>query len=287
MTSRVLAPASFALGAYAERKGYVEAALETARSLDPNLRRGLDALFGARVAVESAEEVVQSVVDVGASAGAVVASGARDWFGGLAGRARDASVGALGGGRAVVKTDGGLKGTSVMSARGVFLVGALTGFVVVYAYGPERCMAAARRAARRVKEACDDTLERMMVVLERAFSVETRMAIEGALVNAGRAIEPVLKSSQENLLALLEQSKGATSEVAGKISKVAVDVREKYLVVAIDAVSTRAKESYVVVLDAAGLAKTRMAPFVESARRRAREFVAGVVDVIKASLKSQ
>ena len=287
MTSRVLAPASFALGAYAERKGYVEAALESARSLDPNLRRGLDALFGAREAVESAEEVVQSVVDAGASAGAVVASGARDWFGGLAGRARDASVGALGGGRTVVKTDGGVRGTSLMSARGVFLVGALTGFVVVYAYGPERCAAAARRAARRVKEAYGETLERVRAVLERAFSVETRMAIEGAFMNAGRVIEPVLKSSQENLFALLEQSKGATSEVAGKLSKVAVDVREKYLVTAVDVVSSRAKESYVVVLDAASRAKTRVVPLVESAGRRAREFVAGVVDALKASLKSQ
>ncbi len=48
MTTRIIAPVgAFALGAYAENRGYVDAALRKAREMDPTIRTGVDALFGA------------------------------------------------------------------------------------------------------------------------------------------------------------------------------------------------------------------------------------------------
>ena len=48
MTTRIIAPVgAFALGAYAENRGYVDAALRKAREMDPTIRTGVDALFAA------------------------------------------------------------------------------------------------------------------------------------------------------------------------------------------------------------------------------------------------
>ena len=48
MTTRIIAAVgAFALGAYAENRGYVDAALRKAREMDPTIRTGVDALFAA------------------------------------------------------------------------------------------------------------------------------------------------------------------------------------------------------------------------------------------------
>lgn len=288
MTTRVLVPAAaFAAGAYSENVGYIARALDFARSLDPNLSKGVDALFGDGATLNplaSTPDVSGDVAVAASKASAIAREGVRDALRGLVGGARDAGRAALGG--SMRKSGAGVEGdvttvkTPVIGMKGLFLVGAIAGFAVVYAYGPERCERAARRVTQKVRKGVEDAKARARAIVERVFTLETRNAIEGALVSAHGAIKPVLKSSADNLVALLEQSKGATTEVAGKISNLIVDVREKYLVV----VTAKAKESYGIVLDAGVRARDAVAPTVDKYRRRAREFFAGVYDVIRASL---
>ena len=62
MTTRIIAPVgAFALGAYAENRGYVDAALRKAREMDPTIRTGVDALFAAICEGDDVERVEEAL----------------------------------------------------------------------------------------------------------------------------------------------------------------------------------------------------------------------------------
>jgi hypothetical protein len=306
MTTRLLAPVgAFALGAYAENRGYVDAALRKARDVDPNVSAGVDALFAA---VRDGERAVTSAVE-GAGAENAIEAAMRTMRETLAtmtaplfatsGREAEATLGG-GAGRSVEEGVIGEKVTSVvrgvrvptLGVREMFIAGALTGMVVAYAYGPERCAAAARRVYARCVEAVNDARAYVEAKMDEFLSLEFREAIEEtidglkeALQGAQKQLEPLLKSSSDNLFALAAKSKETTTAYAGKVTAFVGDLNEKYLNEAVTIVRARAIEGF----QSAKSAAKSVAPALDAARRHAREFLAAIRDGLVApkSDKSQ
>lgn len=291
MATRVAAPAAtFALGAASQQKyGYVDVALDYARRSDPSVASYVDALFGR-----------PATVDRVASDAATRDGVASAWR-----AARETATRALGG-TTTPTTLGGARATGEKAAtatraattmamptigvRGYFIAGALTGCAVAYALGPERC----KRCARRAVEKCEDAARRAMAVvrraIERALSDDVRAAVEDAIARCRDAIEgvgpklaPMLKSSTENLHALLETSKERGAAYTDKMTAFVGDINDKYVAVAASAIKARAIDGYAVAR--VGLRDVVDKSFVgfDAARRRAREFLATVVDAIKPS----
>lgn len=298
MATRVVVPATtFALGAASQRQfGYVDVALDYARRSDPSVASYVDAMFGR--ASDSARTVADAVTRApSASASDGVAAA---WT-----RARETATKALGGtttpttlGGARATTERAARTTSARSTtmmpkiglRGYFIAGAVTGCAVAYALGPERC----KRAARRCVDKCEDAMKRAMAIVadafERVFSDDVRAAMEDAISRCrdaiggvGPKLAPMLKSSTENLHALLETSVERTTACTGKMTAFVGDFSEKYVAVAASAIKARAIDGYAVAR--VGFRDVVDKSFVgfDAARRRAREFLATVVDAIKPS----
>lgn len=306
MTTRIIAPVgAFALGAYAENRGYVDAALRKAREVDPTIRTGVDALFAA---VRDGERAVTTTVESAGSENAIE-SAVRTMRETLAtmtaplfatsGREAEATLGG-GAGRAAeeavigekVRSAGGGVRMPTLGVREMFIAGALTGMVVAYAYGPERCAAAAKRAYARCVEAVNDARAYVEAKMDEFFSLEFREAIEEtidglkeAFDGAQKQLEPLLKSSSDNLFALAAKGKEATSAYAGKLTAFVGDLNENYLNDAVTVVRARAIEGF----QSAKSAAKSLAPALDAARRHAREFLAAIRDGLVApkSDKSQ
>lgn len=179
-----------------------------------------------------------------------------------------------------------------LGVREMFIAGALTGMVVAYAYGPERCAAAAKRAYARCVEAVNDARAYVEAKMDEFFSLEFREAIEEtidglkeAFDGAQKQLEPLLKSSSDNLFALAAKGKEATSAYAGKLTAFVGDLNENYLNDAVTVVRARAIEGF----QSAKSAAKSLAPALDAARRHAREFLAAIRDGLVApkSDKSQ
>ena len=179
-----------------------------------------------------------------------------------------------------------------LGVREMFIAGALTGMVVAYAYGPERCAAAAKRAYARCVEAVNDARAYVETKMDEFFSLEFREAIEEtidglkeAFDGAQKQLEPLLKSSSDNLFALAAKGKEATSAYAGKLTAFVGDLNENYLNDAVTVVRARAIEGF----QSAKSAAKSLAPALDAARRHAREFLAAIRDALVApkSDKSQ
>ena len=305
MTTRIIAPVgAFALGAYAENRAYVDAALRKAREMDPTIRTGVDALLGAMrddaravTTVESAgsENAIESamrtmretLVTMTAPLFATSGREAEATLGGGAGRGADETV--LG---EKVRSAGGGVRMPTLGVREMFIAGALTGMVVAYAYGPERCAAAAKRAYARCVQAVNDARAYVEMKMDEFFSLEFREAIEEtidglkeAFDGAQKQLEPLLKSSSDNLFALAAMGKEATSAYAGKLTAFVGDLNENYLNDAVTVVRARAIEGF----QSAKSAAKSLAPALDAARRHAREFLAAIRDGLVApkSDKSQ
>jgi len=306
MTTRIIVPVgAFALGAYAENRGYVDAALRKAREVDPTIRTGVDALFAA---VRDGERAVTTTVESAGSENAIE-SAVRTMRETLAtmtaplfatsGREAEATLGG-GAGRAAeeavigekVRSAGGGVRMPTLGVREMFIAGALTGMVVAYAYGPERCAAAAKRAYARCVEAVNDARAYVEAKMDEFFSLEFREAIEEtidglkeAFDGAQKQLEPLLKSSSDNLFALAAKGKEATSAYAGKLTAFVGDLNENYLNDAVTVVRARAIEGF----QSAKSAAKSLAPALDAARRHAREFLAAIRDGLVApkSDKSQ
>lgn len=306
MTTRIIAPVgAFALGAYAENRGYVDAALRKAREMDPTIRTGVDALFaamrddaravtttvesaGSENAIESAMRTMrETLATMTAPLFATSGREAEATLGGGAGRGADETV--LG---EKVRSAGGGVRMPTLGVREMFIAGALTGMVVAYAYGPERCAAAAKRAYARCVEAVNDARAYVEMKMDEFFSLEFREAIEEtidglkeAFDGAQKQLEPLLKSSSDNLFALAAMGKEATSAYAGKLTAFVGDLNENYLNDAVTVVRARAIEGF----QSAKSAAKSLAPALDAARRHAREFLAAIRDGLVApkSDKSQ
>ena len=306
MTTRIIAPVgAFALGAYAENRGYVDAALRKAREVDPTIRTGVDALFAA---VRDGERAVTTTVESAGSENAIesamrtmretLATMTAPLFA-TSGREAEATLGG-GAGRAAeeavigekVRSAGGGVRMPTLGVREMFIAGALTGMVVAYAYGPERCAAAAKRAYARCVEAVNDARAYVEAKMDEFFSLEFREAIEEtidglkeAFDGAQKQLEPLLKSSSDNLFALAAKGKEATSAYAGKLTAFVGDLNENYLNDAVTVVRARAIEGF----QSAKSAAKSLAPALDAARRHAREFLAAIRDGLVApkSDKSQ
>jgi hypothetical protein len=306
MTTRIIAPVgAFALGAYAENRGYVDAALRKARDVDPTIRTGVDALFAA---VRDGERAVTTTVESAGSENAIesamrtmretLATMTAPLFA-TSGREAEATLGG-GAGRAAeeavigekVRSAGGGVRMPTLGVREMFIAGALTGMVVAYAYGPERCAAAAKRAYARCVEAVNDARAYVEAKMDEFFSLEFREAIEEtidglkeAFDGAQKQLEPLLKSSSDNLFALAAKGKEATSAYAGKLTAFVGDLNENYLNDAVTVVRARAIEGF----QSAKSAAKSLAPALDAARRHAREFLAAIRDGLVApkSDKSQ
>lgn len=179
-----------------------------------------------------------------------------------------------------------------LGVREMFIAGALTGMVVAYAYGPERCAAAAKRAYARCVQAVNDARAYVEMKMDEFFSLEFREAIEEtidglkeAFDGAQKQLEPLLKSSSDNLFALAAMGKEATSAYAGKLTAFVGDLNENYLNDAVTVVRARAIEGF----QSAKSAAKSLAPALDAARRHAREFLAAIRDGLVApkSDKSQ
>ena len=208
-------------------------------------------------------------------------------LGGGAGRGADETV--LG---ERVRSAGGKVRMPTLGVREMFIAGALTGMVVAYAYGPERCAAAAKRAYARCVEAVNDARAYVETKMDEFFSLEFREAIEEtidglkeAFDGAQKQLEPLLKSSSDNLFALAAKGKEATSAYAGKLTAFVGDLNENYLNDAVTVVRARAIEGF----QSAKSAAKSLAPALDAARRHAREFLAAIRDGLVApkSDKSQ
>ncbi len=306
MTTRIIAPVgAFALGAYAENRGYVDAALRKARDVDPTIRTGVDAIFAA---MRDGERAVTTTVESAGSENAIesamrtmretLATMTAPLFA-TSGREAEATLGG-GAGRAAeeavigekVRSAGGGVRMPTLGVREMFIAGALTGMVVAYAYGPERCAAAAKRAYARCVEAVNDARAYVEAKMDEFFSLEFREAIEEtidglkeAFDGAQKQLEPLLKSSSDNLFALAAKGKEATSAYAGKLTAFVGDLNENYLNDAVIVVRARAIEGF----QSAKSAAKSLAPALDAARRHAREFLAAIRDGLVApkSDKSQ
>ena len=302
MTSRLIAPVgAFAAGAYAEKHGYVGAALASARDANPTFRAGIDAVFGADAFAEKAmtRAVVTSgdAASVGAFAGDVVEKAmraVREMFGGM----RDVAAPTLGAAPTAMtrsiatttsKASSSVIGFGVPSAWAVFFAaGALTGCVVVYVVGPERCTLEAKKALKKVKasairakDACADALSAVLAFEFPVAIKEAFMNVREFISGASKQLAPLLKSSSDNLLSLIDASKGTTTAYAGKVTEFVGDFRVKYMDVAAIIVREKTIETYVAAKATTRKAYDKTKPVVSRAARVVREFVAHVIDSIK------
>jgi len=306
MTTRVIAPATtFALGAYAEKHGYVGAALASARDVHPTFRSGIDAVFGADAFATSAMSTATTTMMGGdSSSSAVHAAGGvvekamravREMFGGI----RDVAAPTLGAAPTAMtrsiattttsKASSSMVGFGVPSAWTVFFAaGALTGCVVAYAVGPERCALEAKKALKKVKasairakDACADVLSAVLVFEFPVAIKEAFMNVREFVSGASKQLAPLLKSSSDNLLSLIDASKGTTTAYAGKVTEFVGDFRVKYVDVAAIVVREKTIETYVAAKATTRKAYDKTKPVVSRAARVVREFVAHVIDSIK------
>ena len=308
MTSRLIAPVgAFAAGAYAETHGYGGAALASARDANPTLRAGIDAVFGADAFAEKAmtRAVVTSgdAASVGAFAGDVVEKAmraVREMFGGMRdvaaptlGAAPTASSSAMRTMTTTTATTSSAMSFGAPSAWTVFFAaGALTGCVIVYAVGPETCVRETKKAAAKIKasgvramEACASALGAILafelpVAIHEAFNAAFTNARE-LISGASKQLAPLLKSSSDNLLSLIDASKGTTTAYAGKVTEFVGDLRVKYVDVAAIVVREKTIETYVAAKATTRKAYDKTKPVVSRAARVVREFVAHVIDSIK------
>jgi hypothetical protein len=301
MTTRVIAPATtFALGAYAEKHGYVGAALASARDVHPTFRSGIDAVFGADAFATSATTMMGGDSSSSAvhAAGGVVEKAmraVREMFGGI----RDVAAPTLGAAPTAMtrsiattttsKASSSMVGFGVPSAWTVFFAaGALTGCVVAYAVGPERCALEAKKALKKVKasairakDACADVLSAVLVFEFPVAIKEAFMNVREFVSGASKQLAPLLKSSSDNLLSLIDASKGTTTAYAGKVTEFVGDFRVKYVDVAAIVVREKTIETYVAAKATTRKAYDKTKPVVSRAARVVREFVAHVIDSIK------
>ena len=307
MTTRVIAPAAtFALGAYAEKHGYVGAALASARDVHPTFRSGIDAVFGADAFATSGMSTAMTTMMGGdSSSSAVHAAGGvvekamravREMFGGI----RDVAAPTLGAAptamtRSIATTTTTSKASSSVIGFGVpsawtvfFAAGALTGCVVAYAVGPERCALEAKKALKKVKASAIRAKDACADALSAVLAFEFPVAIKEAFINvrefisgASKQLAPLLKSSSDNLLSLIDASKGTTTAYAGKVTEFVGDFRVKYMDVAAIVVREKTIETYVAAKATTRKAYDKTKPVVSRAARVVREFVAHVIDSIK------
>ena len=305
MTTRVIAPAAtFALGAYAEKHGYVGAALASARDVHPTFRSGIDAVFGADAFATSAMSTATTTMMGGdlSSSAVHAAEGAvekamravRELFGGM----RDVAAPTLGAAPTAMtrsiatttsKASSSVIGFGVPSAWAVFFAaGALTGCVVVYVVGPERCTLEAKKALKKVKasairakDACADALSAVLAFEFPVAIKEAFMNVREFISGASKQLAPLLKSSSDNLLSLIDASKGTTTAYAGKVTEFVGDFRVKYMDVAAIIVREKTIETYVAAKATTRKAYDKTKPVVSRAARVVREFVAHVIDSIK------
>ena len=305
MTTRVIAPAAtFALGAYAEKHGYVGAALASARDVHPTFRSGIDAVFGADAFATSAMSTATTTMMGGdlSSSAVHAAEGAvekamravRELFGGM----RDVAAPTLGAAPTAMtrsiatttsKASSSVIGFGVPSAWAVFFAaGALTGCVVVYVVGPERCTLEAKKALKKVKasairakDACADALSAVLAFEFPVAIKEAFMNVREFISGASKQLAPLLKSSSDNLLSLIDASKGTTTAYAGKVTEFVGDFRVKYMDVAAIIVREKTIETYVAAKATTRKAYDKTKPVVSRAARVVREFFAHVIDSIK------
>jgi len=305
MTSAIIPAASFALGAYAEKAGYIATALRTARDVHPTLRSSIDAMFGAETFATTAmgtKSAPMKIQEDDFAAGAMKAMEkaleyGREQLRGL----REAAPATLGASREsatkVVEyvTTNAREASAEIVKRApskwmvFFAAGAMTGLVVAYAAGPEACAREARRAISRAKMIFARAREAMMTTVRAISTFEIPMEIKhaiaqsilsvrGTILGASKQLVPLLKSSSDNLLSLIDASKGTTTAYAGKVTEFVGDFREKYVEVAAVAVREKTMETYVAARQTTLAAYDKTKPVVAYYARAAREYISQLVD---------